>query len=230
MPRPKISEEDLGKMIVPYLEDLKWDVYQEVQLHSGGRIADVVAVMGPVVWVIELKLTFGFKVLEQVYQWMPSAHYVSVGIPSRRGRCGQFERKVLKHFGIGVLMGNQFRTEEDIAPKLNRHANVAKLKESLCEEQKTYASAGSSSGSHFRHLTPFKKTCLSLERYVTQNPGISLKTLLQNIDTHYLSPTSARSSLRRYLLDGVIDTVEVVREGRKIMLYPKTSGTNETSE
>ena len=39
----KITEVDLGKKIIPWLERNGWEVYQEVQFRGYGGIADIVA-------------------------------------------------------------------------------------------------------------------------------------------------------------------------------------------
>ena len=64
MPRPKQSEVELGERLVAWLQDLKLDVFQEVQLKYGGDRCDVVAVRDERwIWTIELKTRFGLEVL-----------------------------------------------------------------------------------------------------------------------------------------------------------------------
>ena len=95
-PREKLSEVDLAARVVTWLEADAWDVYQEV---DG---ADIVAVRGPVLWVVECKVILGFPVLDQAMRRRAEAHCVWVATPPRRTT-----RSVVKSFcsyaGIGWI-------------------------------------------------------------------------------------------------------------------------------
>lgn len=45
MPWPA-SEIELARPIVPWLQEMHWDVYQEVQCMMYGQVADIVAIQG----------------------------------------------------------------------------------------------------------------------------------------------------------------------------------------
>lgn len=70
------SETDLAEKVVEWLQAQQWEVFQEVQLDSFGRIADIVAVSGPLLWVIECKTSQSFAVFEQAFQWKMYANYI----------------------------------------------------------------------------------------------------------------------------------------------------------
>ena len=59
------SEVEIGRVVVEALRARGWTVYQEVQSRLG-PVADIVAVQGPVLWVVELKRQFGFDVRQHV--------------------------------------------------------------------------------------------------------------------------------------------------------------------
>ena len=48
------SEQDLAAIVVGWLTERGWDVYQEVAIM--GKVADIVAVRGPCVWIVECKV------------------------------------------------------------------------------------------------------------------------------------------------------------------------------
>ena len=66
-----MKELELAKSVVEWLQDQHWEVYQEVQRYS--TTADIVAVQGPLVWVVECKTSLSIGVMLQASRWM--AHY-----------------------------------------------------------------------------------------------------------------------------------------------------------
>lgn len=211
------SEADLAEVVVRYLTDFGWDVYQEVELHN---IADVVAVNDRIVWVIETKRTFGLGVLSQAQQWLRYANRVSIGVPvARRSDARNFGEYTARAFGIGVLQvsgPNIDQVSETVRPKLQRF-KAKRIRSVLCPEQKTFAKAGNAER---KRWTPFKQTCERLRREVARSRDglIPLKTLIEKVDHHYASATSARGSLKKMIEEGVIDGLELQREGRTLIV------------
>jgi len=197
-----MREVDLARKVIEWLEDQKWDVYQEVQPGQGWNIADIVAKQGPVIWVIETKMTLSLSVIGQAYEWLPWANYVSVAVPAEKRRIG-FAARVLKDYGIGLLRVNQYESEwsssveEKVHPAFRRHTGNARdyVLNALKEAHKTYAEAGNNKG---RHWSPFKETCLQIYRYVRVNEGCLLKDLLNSVSHHYGSTSAARNCIPKW--------------------------------
>ena len=213
-----MTEQDLAGRVVAYLQGLQWEVYQEVQVITQSTIADVVAVQGPQVWVIECKTTFGFRVCGQAFDWKGAANRVSVAVPFRRW--SRFEEAVLRHSGIGALAVPELgmgEVREVVAPELVRRPPMrGRLMGRLTEAQKTFARAGNAEG---RRWTPFQQTCHDLARYVAHNPGCLLKDAIDNVPTHYVSVSTARSCLRIWIGEGKVRGVRMERYGRKLRLF-----------
>ena len=85
--RCKMKETDIAKPVVSWLQDQGWTVYQEVEVKERGARADIVAIIEPKIWVIEVKRSYGLGVLEQALSWRSLSHYVSIAVP--RGKRGQ---------------------------------------------------------------------------------------------------------------------------------------------
>mgnify|MGYP001605842102 FL=1 len=221
------SEEDFAATLVEWLKDLKWEVYQEVQTSRGDSRADIVAVQGQLVWVIETKLSFSLELLWQAWNWKHWAHYVSVAVP--QGMHGSKAKRMMEHFsrlmGIGLITGHRSgfskldggSFEEEVAPALDRTAEVSSLRETLTERHKTYAKAGNSHGLFY---SPFRKTCETVREAVRIKPGITMKELIDGIETHYHSTKTARTSLAKWIEKGVVDGVRSERDGKFLRLYP----------
>lgn len=219
------KEELLAEKVVAYLQDLHWDVYQEVKPKGFGEVADIVAVQSNRVWIIEVKMSFSLAVIAQAYNWRNFAHWVSIAVPSPK-RYKSFGYKVLKHYGIGLIRVSDYTgslAEDIIKPRLLRKALSKKILGSLCEEQKTYAKAGNNRSEFY---SPFKRTCNEVARAVHANPGINMKSLIEKIDHHYASVSSAKTSLRYWTDAGKIQGVRAERDGRIIKFYPENKPLN----
>lgn len=206
--RPRPLETEIAKHVIGYLAGLHWEVFQEVT-GAQGR-ADIVARQGSIVWIVEVKTRFGLPVIEQAKRWVPHAHRVSVATPTWPG---EFGSEVCRLFGIGILGESQTYadgsgTKELLAPRLNRKPwRMPKL----CEEHKTYAEAGTNGGGYF---TPFRRTVRIVEEEVRKHPGIRMKDLIDRVDHHYSSNSSARQHLARWILDGKIPGYGIRQDGR----------------
>ena len=225
------KESDLAPPLISYLTDLRWEVYQEVQCSYAGDIADLVARQGKLLWVIELKRSLSLEVIAQASIWRRYAHYASVAIPVRRtsrtSKGRQLAEQIVQERGIGILKvqgPESYQPEPSVVThgvtdaKLNRQAWSDKLRDSLCEEQKTFAVAGNSEG---KRWTPFQKTCREVLNVVTKKPGLCMKELVDAVDHHYASDSGARAHLSSWIQEGVVTGVEARREGRYLRIYPQ---------
>jgi len=220
------TEAELAAMVIAYLENLKWEVFQEVLSPYG--IVDIVARQGQILWAVECKLSMSMSLLGQASLRRPYFNYVSIAVPLTKYRDSptrHFIYEYLQWKGLGLFevrkrdydyvdMPYSFR------PSLNRKL---KSKIKLFEEQKHLAAAGTNNGGY---STPFKRTSRRIVSLVEKCPGIELKELIDKSDHHYAHAQSARQSISNYIRTGVIEGVELRREGRKIKAYPKQKGEN----
>lgn len=75
---PIKTEVALCERIIAWLKAQHWEVYQEVSLGYSGNRADIVATMGPTVWVIEAKLGVSLAIIDQALAWRGYAHQISI--------------------------------------------------------------------------------------------------------------------------------------------------------
>ena len=203
------TESDLAEVVVNWLQDLRWEIYQEVQFYAYGRIADIVAVQNNLVWIVETKKTMTLAVIEQAEYWKGNAHYVSIAVPyanwTNKGR--SFAYTVCKKFGVGAFIVSEPTTYTPIyviekqKPQFNRYAKTERVFETLSEEHKTFAKAGNPDN---KRWTPFQKTSKAVVEEVCKNPGLTLKELIDRVDTHYSSTSTAKTCIAKYIRDGII--------------------------
>lgn len=221
-----MKETDLAKSVIAWLRDLKWEIYQEVQVFSYGPVADIVAVLGSVIWVIETKSSLNLDVMRQANNWRPFSNFVSVAVPVLKFRDGAFRYHILDLLGVGLLRvrRNEYfkevEVDELIRPVLNRHTG-SRLKESLREVHKTFAEAGNAEKIRW---SPFQQTCSGVKKYVDAHPGATLKEVIDNVKTHYHSTDTARSCISKWAEEGAIRGVKKVRDGKVCRFYPEERG------
>lgn len=209
----------MAEKVVEYLREWKWEVYQEVD--CGGNVADIVAMQGPIAWVIETKLSFSLDLIGQARDWKGFANRISVATPMLK-RGGNYKRNVvvkemMAYYGFGqlVVTDRQPHVRETVGPRTHRKLIDNRVRDSLHEAQKTFAKAGTQGG----RWTPFKQTCIHIRQVVARQPGIGLKELIDTIDHHYSKDSSARACISRLARQGVIEGIVCKREGRKLAFY-----------
>ncbi len=223
------NEEQLATVVVKWLKGEEWEVYQEVQVQDS--IADIVAVRGPVMWIIETKLSGGLAVMEQAFGWRGYANYVSIALPVPRGtRSSEFAHRVVREAGLGWLevSGDPYAVNVVrgvIQPRLDRHTRrKGKVEAVLCEEMKIYSKAGNNSG---KRLTPFNQTCRRVLTYVTHHPGATMKEIVDNVPTHYASTAGAKSALNTWIGAGVVPGVRQDHDTWPHLYYAKKTSLDE---
>ena len=218
------SEEEFAEVVVKWLKQNGWEVYQEVQDRAYSGIADIVAKKDNKYWIIECKLNFGFKVMAEADGWKCCANYISVAVPS--SKTDMFRRRICSLLDIGVLRvskhfykENEFKIEEYLIAKEQTVCHKG-LINALTEKHKTYAKAGNNYG---KRITPFSNTVDALTSLVKENPGILLKEAVKKISHHYSTNNSAYACIRRYIANGIIKDFEIKYDGRKPTIYLKES-------
>lgn len=214
--KPKISEQQYAEVLVEWLGEQGWEVYQEVPRRFSG-VCDILAVKKDerIAWMIEVKASADFKVFYQARDCLYSTPMVSVAIPKPKRTITENRLALIEKCeenGIGFIHIDykngtiSERLVPDVTIGKEKHWCVAIPKEHLfnmCDEYKTYCKAGSASGGHF---TAFKATCMNISDYVHAHPGCTLKEAIENVSHHYSSNSSAMSALSK--LEKLIPDVE----------------------
>ena len=213
-----MNEAELAQILVNEVEQQGYETYKEVCASGSNIRCDCFVVKrenGKIVETIavETKTSFTLKVINQAYLWMPHAHKVYVGIPpaKRSDRSSRyFALEVCKKFGIGVYeIWENGIVKQLVAPATNHCPDLPVL----YEQQKDY-SAGNDTSSYY---TAFKHT-IGQFNAVMESKGFSalLNEVIAEIDHHYASPTSARSTVQKYIKTGVIPGYRIEKVGNKV--------------
>jgi hypothetical protein len=213
-----VTETELAKPVIAWLELQHWDVYQEVQFSAYGRVADIVAVRNKCIWMIECKVTLSLAVIEQAYMHR-GCHMRSVAVPSCSG--SYFKNKILETFGIGLIGVDKPNYKGTMAVSESIHPGFVKLPQKkvasilakLLPEHKTMSAAGSPGGGHF---TPYMRTMKAVREYITRYPGCTIGEIIGGIEWHhYASDKGAKSTIKKALEKWENDWCRVEQSGKE---------------
>ena len=196
--RKKMSEQELAAILVSYLENDGWEVFQEVDTEHWG-IADIIAKRDGIIWAIETKTSLNLDVMQQAWRKRPHAHFISVAFPAPRRRAEDFATQVCKTMGIGILHISSGVLERNKGVAFKKIGTA--ISSRLREEHKTYAKAGSAKGGYW---TPYKDTCEKLLAVVQAEPGIRVKDAVLKIQHHYKTNTTAAACLVKWSARGTV--------------------------
>lgn len=227
------SEEQFAEIVIQWLEKNGWEVFQEVQPYGNGNRADIVAKKEDKYWIIETKLDFGFKVMNQADEWKNYANYVSIAVPYVRH--SPFREKLCKLLNIGVIAittgycyswpdNNRISSEDkqygitELVKPNEQEITHKKLITSLTEKHKTFAKAGNNYGAR---ITPFSTTVDLLYTYVKEHNGCTLKEAIKNIKHHYSTINSAMTCLRERIQDNTIKKLSIEKDTKGWKLFIK---------
>lgn len=213
------TEKDMAEVVVNHLIENHLDVYQEVDTKPIGGVIDIVAKQNNIIWCIECKLSLGLNVIQQAFNHTKYSNYTSIAVPCIKYRNSKIIYEILKKFNIGIMLVSYDDIYEPIRAKLVRHAYTKKYLKRLDPIQKKICNAGSKGGGYY---TKFKSTKIQLIRYVKNNPGCTIQDAINNINHHYLAISTAKSSLMYWINQGIINEIEIKKNGKRNECYIKS--------
>ena len=176
--------------------------------------ADLVGRRGSTVSVVETKLSFGERVIEQANWWRYEATFALVAVPAV-GHHALLEH-ICRDLGIGILVVGRYEGAKlHLSPRMNLQRG-SRLAEMLHDGYKTHGVAGAP---HSDYWTPFRATCDELRKYLATHDGATLKECMGAIQHHYRTPSTARGAIRKWVEMGKVRGVRSELQGRAIHLF-----------
>lgn len=192
----KLTEKDLAKEVIEWLQQMGWTCYQEVRIGSmGAPIVDVIGVKDKISWSVECKTTFTLHVINQAFKNTRVFHYSSIAIPARKKSAyGSYSsnpgrdmgERICEDYKIGILTVDPelaISVREIVPAQLfrNNHEYQKHIVKTYCTEHhlsNNYAQAGSKGGGYF---TPYKLMMTTAELFVKSNPGCTIEMILKEL-------------------------------------------------
>lgn len=210
------TEAQIAARVVEHMRSDGWDVFQEVEVGTGGPRADLVCEQAGHIHIIEVKRSASVALITQAVRWRMrhAANFVSIAAPLPSGKSRADPIFLCATRGIGVLDVRLDRVAEVSAPGLEpdmRHEWVL-----LDEHREGFASAGSQGGGY---VTTFALTAEKVREFVASHPGCPVDEIVDAIDHHYTSKKSAIGALTKLLRKGVVQGLMVKRSRGKFLVY-----------
>lgn len=199
------AESEIGTLVLQWLVAQGWDCYPEVQTHSGGARADLVAMRGAATMVVECKTVLSLDLLAQAHSWLGHANFVCVATePARRGIGREYAAQLCRRDGIGLVeVGRALPTGRwdawhVTAPRFLRRT-TNRLRTALSPHHKDHVPGNADSSYH----TPWRETCLRLRELVRRGP-LTIRDAIARLEHHYGNDCTARSCLRQWVAAGKV--------------------------
>ncbi len=222
MPEKKLSETDLARYIVEYLEQEGWDCYPEAQMKYGGGRADIACTKQGILWIVEVKTSLSIRLLDQANDWLRTkgVNRVSIAFPTRGVPGVVTDLCDLKGIGILTVPKSNYnltrRIMEQKAPTALPTSDwkVKGMIESLHPDMKNYK-PGTCNG----YSTPYNRTMKAVDEYLIVHPDSTLKEIVTSVQHHYASNRTAQVCILKGALRGGKERVRAKKEGNKWLLY-----------
>jgi hypothetical protein len=198
-----MKENELAQSFIEWYGDA--DMYFEVPCYG---VIDLVIKQDPVCIAIEFKMSLNFKVIDQAYNNKRYFHYSYIAVPKPKD--SGFAEMICKKLGIGIFFYNKFYENaygrkklylwrENIPAKLNRKGRYGK------DKLKDYMKQ-SVPGSQNDRVTAFQNTVQEITNRLRNSPQKSShwKDVLNDVEHHYGTISTAKSSLRQWCNSGII--------------------------
>ena len=210
----RLRETDVGQAVVAHLEAQGWAVYPEVELQRGpSGIADIVAVRGQVVWVVECKVRLTLDLLRQAWRWRGFANLISVAF-SQGG--GVSDLALLSRLEMGYFLVRFHPVQVVTRDQGPLHPCACTEFLEVVDGRHRNATPGAVGGGRY---TPLDVTLANFTEYVKEHPGIALREAVKHIRHHCQSNRSAAGTIRQYVRpyahDGRCPVVLTWRHGRQ---------------
>ena len=203
-----LSETTIAVSVQNWLLSQDFDCFPEAQIRQRGPRADIIAIKGPLMWVIETKLSLNLSVIEQALKWKGlGALYTSVAVlkPKRKRQnrftwYSDFVDRFFRQEGLGLILINNddLSISEVIEPRLHRYNYLRsrKIVKQLDPRMKQYLPGSSGKQGY---SSPYQRTIENALKYIQRQNSCSINELLNNIETHFRIRVKARWFLINHL-------------------------------
>lgn len=209
----KLKETDLSNPVSNYFQSVfpECEIFYEVKSYGSRKIDIVIRTKEGLIISVELKLSLNLQVIHQAHTNTDFSHFTFIAIPKKSVMRikKDFIVSICKALNIGVIVvGNSYQDFKTESYFHETTEKTPKKKLKLLEGQKTFSQGGESGGACY---TEFKQTCENIVKFLDTcaNKSCSFDYLIDNIQHHYKNKPSAKSSLKKYIADGIVKGVKI---------------------
>lgn len=180
-----MKESDLYNPVKEFLiEKGCVDVYGEV------GTCDVLALQGDVNWIVELKTSLSFKLIDQAIERTRIGHFVYIAIPKRKNGIPRCVREILTNHHIGLLEVGKTSVKETIPANYNPLANKRNAFQRVRKLIRTYSVTQVGGVKSGESITDYSITMDRVKEFLSEHHGtwFTADAILESCETHYKNP------------------------------------------
>jgi hypothetical protein len=157
---------------------------------------DVLGIAGDMNYIVEMKTSLNFKVIDQAMERVKIGHYVYFAIPKRKQGIPRCVREILEAYDIGLIQVGKRKTNVTIPAGYNNLANQRngskRIRNRIREYNKTQV-GGVKKG---EGVTAYSITMDRIKEYMRSIEGewVTVDKILENCKTHYKNPKRSVTS------------------------------------
>ncbi|MFP7474292.1 hypothetical protein SFC55_25235 [Niallia taxi] len=163
------------------------DVYGEVMN------CDVLGINGEINYIVEMKTSLSFKVIDQAMERVRLGHYIFIAIPKRKQAIPRCVKEILEAYDIGLIQIGKRKTSVTIPAQYNNIVDnrngYKRIRNRIREHHQTQL-GGIKKG---EGVTAYSTTMDNIRAYMRTREGewITVDEILANCTTHYKKPKSS---------------------------------------
>lgn len=180
-----MKESDLYNPVKRFLiEKGCTDVYGEV------GTCDVLALQGDTNWIVELKTTLSFKLIDQAIDRTRIGHFVYIAIPKRKSGIPRCVKEILSNHHIGLLEVGKRSVKETIPATYNSLADNRKAFQRIRKLIRTYNVTQIGGVKSGESVTDYSITMDKVKEFLSEHheTWFTADMILESCETHYKNP------------------------------------------
>ena len=214
-----MKEADIALVVREGLIKAGWDVFPEASMLYGRGRADLACTMNDSLFVVETKLSLSMKLIDQANEWIrtKAVGQVAIAVPNRP--VPRIVHEICQWKGIGIIMVHlPTRRIEIVREPVNLviwPVKARKMMDSLHPDMKNYTP-----GTNKKWSTPYNRTMGKVREFVTERPGEKIGVVVDSVEHHYSSRSSALQSMPRAIRRFEGGTLRIQKRKGRLHVYP----------
>lgn len=187
-----MKESELFEPVKKLLLDIGCEkVYGEV------GSCDVLGIQGASNFIVELKVSLSFKVIDQAMDRLRVGHYVYIAIPKRKNPIPNCVKHLLQTYKIGLIEVGKRSTKVSIPARFNRIANKRKAYKRIRRLIKPYSESQIGGVKSGECVSDYSVTIDNIKSYMRRKDWVTVDEILEHCETHYKqAKTSVMATLK----------------------------------
>ena len=184
----KMKESELFGPVKKFLlEQGCTDVYGEVMN------CDVLGINGNINYIVEMKTSLTFKLIDQALKRVRLGQYVYIAIPKRKQAIPRCVKEILTSYKIGLIQVGKRKTMISIPAQYNSLADKRKAYQRIRRQIREHHESQVGGVKKGEGVTSYSITIDKIKAYMRSRDGewVTVDEILEHCETHYRNPKAS---------------------------------------